>query len=69
MYVTLNDISLCKAGHNFKVKINGVGIYSSYRQWVREEKYLLNFKAFSKPILQAGWGCFYVYIYIYLKDI
>lgn len=55
VYVTLNHISLPKAGHNIKVKISGVGIYPSHRQGMREEsKYLLNPKALSKPIQLAG---------------
>lgn len=31
-------------------------------------KYLLNSKAFSKPILLAGWGCIYIFVYICLKE-
>lgn len=48
---------------------NQLGIYSSYRQGVgKETKYLLNSKAFSKPILLAGWGCSYIFVYICLKE-
>lgn len=47
---------------------NQLGIYSSHRQGVgKESKYLLNSKAFSKPILLAGWGCIYIFVYICLK--